>query len=252
MASRTHLALVFIAAFLVLFVLLMPARSALSWLGLDDRLHYGEVTGTLLKAELSGVRYRGMPVGHVTVEPSLGALLSGSFSGDVQVRGQGVSARAAVSQTGAQAYIFRGLALVTPVAMVADGWPLRGTLSLNAPELVLDESGCNSGRFTLRTDIFGSAFAQIDAGNLVLAGDGSCANGQVSVAMSGENELISLRVNAEGAAAGSLVANVSLTPKGSLANRDDLQMAFNFAGLRRDGNAWRGEIRLPLGFQAKE
>lgn len=248
MLSRTHLALIFAAAFPLFFVVLMPARLAVAWLGLDTRLSYGEVQGTLFHAELSGVSYQGMPLGDVTIEPSLTALLTGSFSGDVQVRGQGTAGSVKVSETDGGAYRFSGLKLVTPVALVADGWPLRGSLSLTAPELVLGPQDCMGGTFRLRTDAFGSALSQLGAGELVLAGDGSCVNGELTMALTGENDQLSLALQAKGANVGALVADVTLTPKAALAGRDDLQMALNFAGLRRNGNAWVGEIRLPIGF----
>lgn len=247
MLSRTHLALIFAAAFPLFFVVLMPARLAVAWLGLDTRLSYGEVQGTLFHAELSGVSYQGMPLGDVTIEPSLTALLTGSFSGDVQVRGQGTAGSVKVSETDGGAYRFSGLKLVTPVALVADGWPLRGSLSLTAPELVLGPQGCMGGTFRLRTDAFGSALSQLGAGELVLAGDGSCVNGELTMALTGENDQLSLALQAKGANVGALVADVTLTPKAALAGRDDLQMALNFAGLRRNGNAWVGEIHLPIG-----
>ncbi|WP_020400949.1 type II secretion system protein N [Kordiimonas gwangyangensis] len=248
MLSRNHLALVFAAAFVLLFVVLMPARLAVSWLGLDTRLSYSDVQGTLFHAELSGATYRGMPLGNVTVEPSLGALFTGSLSGDVQVRGQGISGSAVVRETDADIYSFTNLKLVTPVAAGADGWPLRGSLSLTASELVLGPQGCMGGSFTLRTDAFSSALSQLGAGELVLVGDGACLYGQPTMALAGENEQLSLTLNAKGMTPGTLVAEVTLIPKAALAGRDDLQMALNFAGLRRNGNAWAGEIHLPLGF----
>lgn len=248
MLRRTHLALIFAAAFLLFFVVLMPAKIAVSWLGLDTRLNYGEVQGSLFHAELSGVSFQGMPMGHVTVEPSFGALLSGSFSGDVQVRGQGISGSAEISETDGDSYRFTGLKLVMPVAAIADGWPLRGSLSLTASELVLGPQGCMGGSFTLRTDAFSSALSQLGAGELVLAGDGACASGQLTMTLAGENQQLALALQAKGVSAGMLVADVTLTPKATLSGRDDLQMALNFAGLRRNGNAWVGEIHLPIGF----
>jgi hypothetical protein len=247
MLSRTHLALIFTAAFLLFFVVLMPARLAVAWLGLDTGLSYGSVQGTLFHTELSGVSYRGMPLGDVTVDPSLAALLTGAFSGDVQVRGQGIAGSAVVRETDADIYSFTNLKFVAPIGLLADGWPLRGSLSLTAPELVLGPQGCTGGSFTLRTDAFTSALSQLGAGELVLVGDGTCANGQLSMALAGENEQLSLTLTAKGMSADMLVADVILTPKAALAGRDDLQMALNFAGLRRNGNAWAGEIRLPLG-----
>jgi len=247
MLSRTHLALIFAAAFLLFFVVLMPARLAVAWLGLDTRFRYSDVQGTLSHAELSGVSYRGMPLGEVTVETSFAALLTGSISGDVQVRGQGISGSAVVRETDADIYSFTNLKFVAPIGLLADGWPLRGSLSLTAPELVLGPQGCIGGSFTLRTDAFSSALSQLGAGGLVMAGDGACANGQLTMALAGENEQLALALKAKGVNPGALVADVTLTPKAGLAGRDDLQMALNFAGLRRNGNAWAGEIHLPLG-----
>jgi hypothetical protein len=252
MLRRTHLALIFAAAFLLFFVVLMPARLAVSWLGLDARISYGDVQGTLFHAELSGVSYRGMPLGDVTIKPSLTALLTGAFSGDVQVREQGISGSAEISETDDDSYRFTGLKLVAPVAAIADGWPLRGSLSLAVPDLVVGPQGCVDGSFTLRTDAFSSALSQLGVGELVLAGEGSCMNEQLTMTLAGENEQLALTLTAKGMNAGTLVADVTLTPKAALAGRDDLQMALNFAGLRRNGNTWVGEIRLPLGFQAKE
>lgn len=248
MLSRTHLTLIFGVAFVLFFVVLMPAKIAVSWLGLDTRLSYGEVQGSLFHAELSGVSFQGMPLGNVTVEPFLGALLTGAFSGDVQLRGQGIAGSAVVRETDADIYSFANLKIVTPVALVADGWPLRGSLSLAAPELVLGPQGCMDGSFTLRTDAFSSALSQLGVGELVLAGDGACASGQLTMTLEGENELVALTLKAKAVNAGKLIADVALTPKATLAGRDDLQMALNFAGLRRNGNAWVGEIHLPIGF----
>ena len=194
MLSRSQLLGLYVLAFVVFFVATMPARVALGWLGLGQAISYDDVKGSLFKATLTGVAYKDMPVGNVTLEPAFFALLAGSFEGEIVISGGDTSGQFTVLEyNGSEIKIENGR-LVTPVSFMSKGLPLSGTLSVTSPELTWRAGeGCVVGTFTLRTDMFAGALRALRGGELMMSGDGRCADGQLTTKLDGENAAFRLR-----------------------------------------------------------
>ncbi|WP_417450044.1 type II secretion system protein N [Kordiimonas sp.] len=249
MLSRAQLLALFVVAFVVFFVAFMPARLAVGWMGLSDTIRYSGVAGSMTEARLTAVSYRGVPIGDITIEPSVPALLMGSFRGDVTLRGGETYGDFEVSEYSVSEIIIEKGSLNMPFAAALKGWPLSGAVSLTTDGLTLNTSqGCADGSFALRTDAFAQALRVFGGDDVILAGDGRCAAGRLNADLSGENAVVSVTVAAAWERGASLRADIVLTPKAGATVSEATQMMLDFAGLRREGKVWRGRLSVPVGF----
>ncbi|WP_262689890.1 type II secretion system protein N [Kordiimonas aestuarii] len=246
MLSRAHLLGLFVVAFLVIFIATMPARLAVRWMELGSAVTYSGVEGSLFNPRLSGVSYRKMPIGDVGVEPALSAFVLGSFHGKVTMRGN-VSGQFEVVEYSDTEIIIKDAHLAVPVDFTTKGWPLSGAVSLNSSSIALDSrAGCSEGSFTLRTDMFAPALKAFGGDDIILAGDGRCEGGQLEATLVGENRRLAVTVNTAWRKGENLVADITLAPKGAAPPSEAVQMMLDFAGLRREGKAWYGQLSLPV------
>lgn len=250
MLSLKQLFAIFLVAFAVLLFALMPARAMAGWVGLDQYIRYERIEGGLSHVRLEGVEVGGFPLGTVTIEPELDALLLGNLQGSVALSDMGRSGRADVTALSDTQILLEDASLITPLALTAKGWPLSGDVALTAQSLTLDAGqGCVEGTFDMRTDMFSATVSALGGGDLILAGTGQCADGQVSANLTGENAAVALDVTFELSRQGQVVADVTLTPKSESDSQEALQTMLNFAGLQRQkGGKWVGRIEAPLSF----
>jgi len=81
-----------VAAFLVVLVLYLPA----GWFAsrLPPQVHCTEIGGTVWQGECIGLKYQGTPLGDATWNLAPGRALTGRLSGDFELRGTAITARA--------------------------------------------------------------------------------------------------------------------------------------------------------------
>ncbi|WP_417461626.1 type II secretion system protein N [Kordiimonas sp.] len=250
MLSLKQLLVIFVVAFFVLLVALMPARAVVGWLGLDGYVTFERVSGGLFHARLEGVQARGVALGTVEITPDIGALLTGGFEGLVTLNGMGRNGRAQVSSVSASRAMFTDISLITPLALAHSAWPLSGDVALTARSLTLDAGqGCVDGSFDVRTDMFTPAFRAFSGQDLILEGAGGCEAGHISANLEGQNEGVALKVDLTLSPQGTLVADLVLELKASLADQQTLQTLMNFAGLQRQNDGkWHGRFEAPVTF----
>lgn len=143
MTRRSTLALTVIAGlavFLVVLILYLPA----SWVAsaLPPQVRCNELGGSVWHGECLGLQYQGAALGDATWNLAPSGAIQGRLSGDVEVRGSAVNARADLDTRFSGVGEFRNVALnalLDPALLPQVPAQQRGTLTANLARLELGE-----------------------------------------------------------------------------------------------------------------
>ncbi|WP_308912010.1 type II secretion system protein N [Pseudokordiimonas caeni] len=232
MNLRTLL-LVGLAAFAVGLVACLPLSLFLPATG-QDGLGYTGTSGTVWQGgRVTGVRYKGVPVGTVDIEPSLGALLSGGIGGDIRVRGSFLNGAGHVALSGELAA--EDVALRATLAGLRLPLPLDGSLELADFNTRIEDNRCieASGSVRLVADLEGNA------GLLPpLVGTATCEDGQIALRLQGAAGTTNLGLAAWISPTGSYRATADLATADA-----DIRRLLPYMGFVAAGNSFKLDIK---------
>ena len=167
---------------------LFPLSLALSLSGAPLE---GEARGRVWNGVIKDARIAGTDLGTVRLRPRLLPLLRGTLAAPFEVDGPSGQGRGAATLSGAAVVLERYDGTLTLSALGARdpfGRPLSGTAEIDARGLHLTEAGCQAGTLTVSTDALTEAARALGAAPAAprLAGEGACADGVLTLPLSGE------------------------------------------------------------------
>ncbi|WCL53744.1 type II secretion system protein N [Gimibacter soli] len=232
MNQRTLLA-TGLAAFAIGLVACLPLSLFLPASG-QDGLHYNGASGTVWQGgSVTGVRYKGVPVGTVDIEPSISALLTGAIGGDIRVRGSFLNGTGHVSA--GDGIVAQDASLRVALAGLQLPLPLDGALELAGFNARIEGDRCveASGNVRLVADLAGNA------GLLPpLRGTAACEDGQLVLRLQGAARGTNLGLAAWIAPVGGyhLTADLATTEA-------DIRRVLPYMGFVQAGNSFKLEIK---------
>jgi general secretion pathway protein N len=235
--GRTPLILTGAAVFVVTLIASAPASLISAFIDFErSRIAYAEARGTIWKGEFIRTSIAGASLGEVSFELSPLSLLrlapAVSFAAEGgAVRGQGsLSAGAGrFAVTGINADI--DLGAVAPQGVL--GQPAQGVARLSIDEVVFTTArGCRTASGGLWTDVLDAPAKRYNLPALPLAGGVSCHDGDLVIALAGENDRagadITLRIDR------TLAYEITATAR---ASEEDIASALRVFGFEDDNGA---------------
>lgn len=244
MIRPLHLTVFACAVFIVVFVLFLPAKSALSFVSLPSALSYSSVHGSIWSLRFDDAAIYRRSIGTLWFSPRLASVL-GAQGGHVRIAGAGTTA--AFDLTVANELQIRNLELVAPVRSRILGNLVEGTVEIRGATLSLGISGdCIAAEGQVETDLFDGAFSMLGLARRPVLADLSC-----------EDKLLGFGVvrNLDGG-----VLQVDSRLAGPALLRLDIQLRFDDQasmpqqwgqllgqnGFQATENGWRTSVRVPL------
>lgn len=201
----------------------------------DARIQYASAQGSVWNGKVRDIRYGIQSVGDAEIKTSGLALLTGKLSSDIRLTGSGLNGRGQVAAGFGGDVTIRNMRVLGSTADLINITPevrdLAGEFTIDVRQAELKDNACTSAQGTVWTDILTRMERRYRWTGPELSGPISCENGQVVIALSGQNadgENVSARLEISLDATGNFLADVTTT------SRDTIQaltlLGFEFQG----------------------
>lgn len=244
MTRPLHLTVFACAIFLVVFVLFLPAKSALSFVSLPSALSYGSVHGSVWSLRFDEAAIYRRPIGTLWFSPHLASVL-GTQGGHVRIADARTTAT--FDLTVADELQIRNLELVALVQSRILGTLVEGSVKVRDANLSLGSSGeCVTAEGQLETDLFNGAFSLVGLAQAPVLADLSCEDKRLGFRVARRLDGGVLQVD------GRLVDPTALRLDMQLRFDDQASMPQQWSqllgqnGFQATENGWRSSVRVPL------
>jgi len=234
-----------VLAFVLFALLTMPARSILSFTGVDDQLSYGEVSGDIRRIELTRAAWRGILFDRIVLEPSFLSLVTFNPSARVSLRGHNLSGTLDLAK--GEEVNLRDISLQSDVELSFGQMAARGLVVIKGMTLSLDAKGrCKESTLNLRTNILAELMAPLKMEAPVMEGVVRCSGAVFEIMLGGHNNVVRVEANGRVDADGTVPLAVTFAGNGATPLSDDLQSLLEFAGFSHEVGQWAGTITMEL------
>lgn len=189
--KRAAFILIFIAALMFGIMSGVPLSFMMRQAGLVDQgISWQQARGTIWHGQVTGLGYRGQPVGALDVKSSPRSLLSGAIVSDVKWVGQAGRARGKLKLSGSSANL-SGFAAELDISRLSGIHPelrrVGGTLKLSNAAARLDSAGkCQAASGAAQLDLVRRLGVQYGRDWPLLAGAPACSDGNFELPLTGD------------------------------------------------------------------